>query len=144
MGSTCGGVGSTERDMQRSAEKTRKHAAVELDGKALTPTERPHGSLLGRPLACESTENTFSAMVAMASNLSHGQVDRCAPEALQDLQMGRSKWHDAGSAERTGENTGWWHAAQDRESLRSFGDSLTVPTFLVVTSFWVLSRKGRE
>ena len=33
--------------------------------------ERPHGSVLGRPLDCESAEDTISAMEAEASKPSH-------------------------------------------------------------------------
>ena len=141
---TSGGDGSTGRDMQRSAEKTSNCRNV-LKGSY--SDKKPHGSPLGGPLACESTGNTISVMVAMASRQSQRQVDtNCliCTRIASTSSVGKilfCKRHGDGSAERTCEVGGMQRRI---ENLRAVLNNLSdCSKLLFVASFGVLSQKKR-
>ena len=85
---------------------------------------RPHGSLLGGALACESIDNTISAMVAVASMPPQRQVDRSVPEGSRSSGGKINRASGTVTAPRSELVKTQVGRTQDRVSWRSFELSL--------------------
>ena len=97
---------------------------VEVGWEAHAPMGRPHGSLLGGALACESIDNTISAMVAVASMPPQRQVDRSVPEGSRSSGGKINRASGTVTAPRSELVKTQVGGTQDRVSWRSFELSL--------------------